>query len=189
MTKHLLVRHGECVANVENVFAGQKNDSPLTEKGYKQAREAARNLNGKKVSRIIASPLARTKQSAETIAEEIGFPKEKIEYEPRIMEYDMGAITSKPRHEITSAELISAEGAEDVEKFLERICEGIIEKAKGSDDEVILFVTHAGVARMIACVLTGRKIHDFYEVPAIGNAEVIELDVEAIGKARTDAMS
>lgn len=188
MAKHLLVRHGECVANVENVFAGQKNDSPLTEKGYQQAREAARNLNGKNVSRIIASPLARTKQSAETIAEEIGFPKENIEYEPRIMEYDMGAITSQPRHAITSMELISAEGAEDVERFLERICGGIIENAKNSDNEVILFVTHAGVARMISCALSGKKLHDFYEVPALANAEVIELDIEAIDNVKNMAV-
>lgn len=38
MEKIYFVRHGESEANVEKKFAGQKEDSPLTELGREQAK-------------------------------------------------------------------------------------------------------------------------------------------------------
>ena len=38
MAKLVLVRHGESVANAENVYTGW-NDVPLTEKGKQQAKK------------------------------------------------------------------------------------------------------------------------------------------------------
>ena len=38
MVKLVLVRHGESIANAENVYTGW-NDVPLTDKGIRQARK------------------------------------------------------------------------------------------------------------------------------------------------------
>lgn len=44
MVKLVLVRHGESIANAENVYTGW-NDVPLTKKGEEQARQAGRLIN------------------------------------------------------------------------------------------------------------------------------------------------
>lgn len=44
MAKLVLVRHGESVANAENVYTGW-NDVPLTEKGKQQAKKAGKLIN------------------------------------------------------------------------------------------------------------------------------------------------
>ena len=49
MGKVYFVRHGESKANVEGKFAGQKENSELTDKGKEQARQAAKNLISKKL--------------------------------------------------------------------------------------------------------------------------------------------
>ena len=53
------VRHGESEANLLGIWAGSQSDSPLTELGVKQAIETGEKLKGKKISRIISSPLIR----------------------------------------------------------------------------------------------------------------------------------
>lgn len=56
------VRHGESEANLQGLFAGQKDDSILTEKGREQAKITAQNIKIQipKIDRIICSPLKRT---------------------------------------------------------------------------------------------------------------------------------
>ncbi len=53
------VRHGESEANLKGVFAGQRDNSLLTEKGKQQARVTAQNIKNKGIliDRIISSPL------------------------------------------------------------------------------------------------------------------------------------
>jgi len=55
------VRHGESEANLKGVFAGQQENSILSEKGKIQAKETANKikLEGIKIDLIISSPLKR----------------------------------------------------------------------------------------------------------------------------------
>ena len=64
------LRHGESVANAAGRFAGQGDDSPLTEKGRTQARQAAHRLPDG-LTWIVSSPLRRARESA-TIVRRIG---------------------------------------------------------------------------------------------------------------------
>lgn len=61
-----LVRHGETVWNVEHKFQGQ-GDSPLTEKGIQQAKQAAEKLKHVKFTAVYSSDLVRAKRTAEII--------------------------------------------------------------------------------------------------------------------------
>ena len=81
------VRHGESEANVKAVFAGQKENSPLTEKGREQALATAKEIKKEelKINRIISSPLKRSFETAKIIAEEIGFDSSKIVIDIRII--------------------------------------------------------------------------------------------------------
>ena len=126
------VRHGESEANQRGIFAGQKEDSVLTEKGKEQARATAQEIENEnlKIDKIVSSPLKRTKETAEIIAKEIGFDVLKISFDNRVIEYDMGSLTGTPIHKISSLALISAENAENVNDFRNRTSDCIKELSK-----------------------------------------------------------
>ena len=73
-----LVRHGETQWNKEEVFRGRK-DIPLNEAGRKQAKQAGAYFAGMPVSRIVSSPLARARETAEAIGLATGAPVETAE--------------------------------------------------------------------------------------------------------------
>lgn len=77
-----LIRHGE-VDNPGGVIYGRLPGFPLSERGMRMARAAARGLEGEPVTRIIASPLLRTQQSAAPVAERFGV---EIEPDERVIE-------------------------------------------------------------------------------------------------------
>ncbi len=88
------IRHGESEANEKHIFAGQKEDSPLTNKGKLQARAEGEKINEMRltISKIISSPLIRARDTAKIVAEVIQYDHE-ILIDPRITEYDMGSLT------------------------------------------------------------------------------------------------
>jgi len=169
------LRHGESKANVDGVFAGQLDDSPLSDVGIEQAKVAARQLQSLQFDRIIASKLIRTRQTAEIVAEVIAFDPTKIEYDDRILEYDMGSLTGTPNRKVTSLELISAEGAEDVKRFQDRVV-SFLQDYKDSPQNILL-VSHAGVGRIIECSKNGLDPTTFYDLASYPNAHAVELNL------------
>ncbi|MEK7642674.1 MAG: class I tRNA ligase family protein [Patescibacteria group bacterium] len=89
--KYFVMRHGEAEHNKLNIISN-KPDHPyhLTEKGINQAKEAGEKLKNKKIDLIYCSPFLRTKETAEIIADQIGYDKEKIIYDNRLKELDFG---------------------------------------------------------------------------------------------------
>lgn len=72
-----LVRHGEpdYAALEGSAFFGFGRDlAPLSEKGIRQAREAAKDEGFKNAERIVSSPYTRALQTAQIIAEETRLP-------------------------------------------------------------------------------------------------------------------
>ena len=170
------LRHGESKANVDGLFAGQKEDSPLSNIGIEQAEAAAQELRNMHFNRIIASRLNRTRQTAEVVAKVIGFDPSRIEYDDRIVEYDMGSLTGTPIRKVTSDELVSAEGAEEVVHFQARVVSFLKEHKDLPED--ILLVSHAGVGRIIECTKQGLDPRTFYDLPPYPNAHAVELDLD-----------
>ncbi|MBC7877784.1 MAG: histidine phosphatase family protein [Anaerolineales bacterium] len=83
-----ILRHGQSVGNLEGRWQGQ-SEYPLTDTGRAQARALAERWKkeGRKFDIVIASPLARTKETAEIIASALDV---KIEFEPLWLERDNG---------------------------------------------------------------------------------------------------
>lgn len=79
-----LVRHGE-VFNPEGVLYEQLEGFHLSDRGHQMAEEAAKELQsqGREISRLLASPLLRTQQSAAPISKAFGL---EIQTEPRVIE-------------------------------------------------------------------------------------------------------
>ena len=71
----ILVRHGR----PDEGGAETPNDPPLSEDGRRQARAGARLLGSEGITRIIASPLRRARETAEPLAKGLGLPVEIID--------------------------------------------------------------------------------------------------------------
>jgi broad specificity phosphatase PhoE len=65
-----LLRHGQSIDNVSPVF--QSEDSPLSKNGKVQAEHMAKRVSKISFETLIASPLLRTKQTAEIISKSTG---------------------------------------------------------------------------------------------------------------------
>ena len=94
-----VIRHGECVHNVEG-WAASHDDSPLTEKGRAQARENGRVLRevAGQVDTLdyLASSLHRTCSTMELLRGEIGLPVTGYRADRRLMEGNLGDHTRMP---------------------------------------------------------------------------------------------
>lgn len=64
------VRHGQSVGNVTPEF--QKLESPLSEKGHEQSKRIAERAKHIEFETLICSPLARTRETCEPIAQATG---------------------------------------------------------------------------------------------------------------------
>ena len=87
MVKIYLIRHGESLANTEGIYQGQTYDTKLSPLGVRQAEAVAGRLRHEPVRRIVASPLTRTKQTAQAIAR---FHTVAIDIHRQIMETNHG---------------------------------------------------------------------------------------------------
>lgn len=68
----IFVRHGESTKNVEKTFTSEINNWPLTEKGRQDIERVGKELaNLVKVNKLYASPLLRTRETAEIISKYI----------------------------------------------------------------------------------------------------------------------
>ncbi|MCX6752029.1 MAG: histidine phosphatase family protein [Candidatus Nomurabacteria bacterium] len=170
------VRHGLSEANAKKIFAGQRDDSVLIDKGREQAKETAKKIkeDGIKIHKIVSSPSKRTHETAKIIAEELGLNISDIVLDKRITEYDMGSISGTPWGIITSKILIGAENAEDPIGFHDRVHSCVKELSQSSEN--ILLVSHAGVGRMLEIIKMNGDKKLFYDLPPYPNASIIEID-------------
>ena len=81
-----LVRHGRTALNAQGRFRGRQ-DPPLDDRGFVDAAEAAHALVGRGLRAVFASPLLRTRQTAEFIARA---SNTRVELEPDLIDLDHG---------------------------------------------------------------------------------------------------
>ncbi|GAB7183485.1 bifunctional RNase H/acid phosphatase [Kitasatospora sp. Ki12] len=88
-TTFVLLRHGETPLTPEKRFSGSGGSDPeLSEKGRWQAERAAEALAARgSVQAVVASPMRRTRQTAETVAARLGL---EVRYEDGLREVDFG---------------------------------------------------------------------------------------------------
>lgn len=171
--KHLyLVRHGQSEANVLGVLSGH-TDHVLTDEGRAQAVRAGQQAKGLHIDYILASPLQRAHETAQIIARQIGYPADKIEVNPLLIERNFGILESTPYAPNHDANEV--EGAEKEHELRAR-AEELFDYLQGLDAENILLVSHGSTARMIRAVV---QPHIPFRSDAPGhhfpNAEIVQL--------------
>jgi probable phosphomutase (TIGR03848 family) len=102
MATVILARHGRTIANATGVLAGRTPGIGLDEVGTQQAEDAARRLDGLRLSAAVTSPLERCKDTARILLRGTGI---RAKVERGLTECDYGAWTGRPMKELVKEDL------------------------------------------------------------------------------------
>lgn len=164
-----LIRHGQTEMNSVGRFQGRL-DSPLTPLGEAQARRVGARLRSLVAERggdwaIEASPLGRTRRTAQLISESLGLPVRR--HDDRLTEVDFGSWEGLTRDEIVALRpdlfetraffLLSPDG-ESYASLSARV-RSWMEEADAAPEHRIA-VTHAGAGRMMRGLYLGLDQRD-----------------------------
>ena len=156
-TTFYFVRHGESEANATRRFAG-RSDSPLTERGRAQARAVAETLAGTTFDRVVATPLHRSLDTAQVIAERLRLP---VEIEPDLVEIDVGDKTGAAWDETRALPnwrddgFVAWPNGETLEQVLARSLRALRRLAREIPGGRVLVVGHGGVTRILVSHFLG----------------------------------
>src|SRR3954466_3580285 len=148
-----LLRHGQHDLG-GGVLAGRMPGVGLTERGRAEIAAACERLAGEHVAALYASPLQRTRESAEIVSERLGLP---IEFRDDLIELDFGewtgatfdAIRADPRWQAWSTQrsLARLPGGETMREGRRRVVEALLEIDERHRDETVVVVSHGDVIR------------------------------------------
>lgn len=176
----VLFRHGQCEHNIKNwISCSLESKSELTDFGREVVEESAKELKRlitqdflQKINffnpmicstldiqrnfKVYASPLLRTRQTAEIICDILGIDKNTIILDERIKEaqygsYDEGPVPNLP-YDVYDMDKFVEQGSESYADINKRLGEFMKDRFDGSD---ILVVSHALPIREMHKVLTG----------------------------------
>ena len=158
------LRHGESVGNAESRWQGQ-SDYPLTDKGRAQARALAERWKSEnmKFDLVIASPLARARETAEIVTSALNV---KLELDPIWLERDIGEMEGLTAEEVrqkpqppyvTPYDSIGGNGEGDWELFLRagQALHDLLRRPAGS----YLIVSHGGLLNQLMHAIVGVAPH------------------------------
>lgn len=154
--KLFLVRHGETDWNKELRYQGRRNTS-LNATGLEHAQRAGETLKDYRPSKLFASDLTRTMQTAQIIGEAVGLQPEE---EPRLREIHFGDWEGRTYPEVF--QLYPKEvkmwreqpletvipGGETLKEVQDRVVEAIEEICNTASGDVVV-VTHGGPIRLL----------------------------------------
>jgi isoleucyl-tRNA synthetase/bisphosphoglycerate-dependent phosphoglycerate mutase len=166
-TKITAVRHGESEGNLIPIYQGEEPGTDLTDAGKSQAKNTAKHFANEQIQTIYCSPLARTKQTAEVLAKELGaeiIVDERLrevsfgEYEGKTVDFsDLSFIKARRAHKLESGKpesIYHFEGMETWDSVTGRIESFMEEILPRHRSEHILVVTHADPVQNIRAFFT-----------------------------------
>ncbi len=140
-----LVRHGESTWNTAGLVQGHSDQAELTERGLRQAAEAAEQFRGQPLRAIYASDLRRARQTAATFAAVLGLP---VRTDRRLRERHLGVLEGTRHSGVDPAVLGHADGL-------------VIDpdaRPAGGESVRDLYQRAAGFADYLACYLRDARL-------------------------------
>jgi len=188
--QYLLMRHGQAENNVIDVYhADAFPEADLTKIGYEQILKSAEELKNKKIDIVFSSPFDRTKETAETVCQKIGFPLDKIIYDDRLKEWDDdGFLANKNKGEVmeyyNKTFMYHVEdimpGSESFAQVIKRIGDFFYEIENKYKYKNILIVGHNGAIKALSFVVEGLTFSNLpanaEKIISLNNAEVKKFD-------------
>lgn len=186
MVKVILVRHGETDWNEARRIQGGSSNTPLNERGRKQAEGLALRLRQEKLQAIYASPLQRSLDTAKAIAY---YHQLEVGIEPSLREIEAGQLEGVFTSElgkrlseflttsIKGKALPKAPGGESLLEVKERAWRAIQRLSKRHPDSVLVLVSHYFTILAIICSVLGLPLSQMGRLDlSTGSISVISFD-------------
>lgn len=129
--------------NEKGVFSG-RTETSLSQTGRQQSLAAGQFLKDKAIDRIVVSPMQRTIQTAEIIADHLGIPKDQLIISDLLMERDFGPLEGTPYQ----PHLGNQAGVEPISELIERAREAFA-MLKAMPEDNIVVVSHGAIGRAL----------------------------------------
>jgi len=183
--KHLYyARHGQSLVNVGGQFCtrvGTPLDQGLTELGRQQALQAGRRAQqaGFSFDLVLSSPLVRAQETAQLIAEQVGYPSAAIQTLELLIELQFGELEGTQcdlfYDNYSYADLDKFHGAETITELQARAGQAL-EQLRGLPDQHILVVSHSLFGRALRRVVNGQPASDeFVHGQSLPHGDIIQL--------------
>lgn len=179
-----LVRHGESTWNIAGLAQGHNDEAELTERGLRQAAEAAAEFGYRPVRAIYASDLRRAQQTAAAFAAVLGLP---VRADARLRERSLGVREGTAHTAIGPTATGLADGlvvdpdarppaGESVRDLYQRVatfCNDLVtEPPAGAGD--VLVIAHGGTVRVLDAYARGVPVDQMTWRP-VENATVVRI--------------
>jgi len=185
MTVFHLLRHGERLQG--RVCAGRMPGIGLTERGRAEIAAVAERLAAEDIAAVYSSPLQRTRETAEIVAERLGLP---IEFHDDLIELDFGewtgatfdAIRADPRWQAwrLHRSLARIPGGESMRQVQRRVVEALMEIGERHLDQTVAVVSHGDVIRAALLFALGMPL-DYYNRIEVAQASLNTVRIDADG--------
>ncbi len=186
MTLFYLVRHGEHALQ-GRMAAGRTPGIGLSPKGRAEAAAVAERLAGEQIDAIYASPLDRTRQTAEIIAGRLDLP---VGIREDVIELDFGEWTgltfdqvrTDKRWELwrTCRSIAAIPGGESWRQVQDRTVNALFDLRRDHPDGIIVVVSHGDVIRAALLFVLGMPL-DLYSRIEVGTASISTVRIDDNG--------
>ena len=179
-----LVRHGESTWNIAGLAQGHNDEAELTERGLRQAAEAAAQFGYRPVRAIYASDLRRAQQTAAAFAAVLGLP---VHLDARLRERCLGVLEGTAHKTIGQSDLghgngrlfdpdvrpAAGESVRDLYQRAAAFCDDLAAGLRdGSGD--VLVIAHGGTVRVLDAYLSGVPVDQMTWRP-VDNATIVRI--------------
>jgi broad specificity phosphatase PhoE len=186
MTVFHLVRHGQH-GLLGRVLAGRMPGVGLDERGRAEIAAVAERLAHEPIAAIYSSPLQRTRESAEIVADRLDLG---IEFRDDVIELDFGewtgatfdSIRADPRWEAwrTQRSLARIPGGESMREVQKRIVDALLDINEQHPHQSVVVVSHGDVIRSALLFALGMPL-DSYNNIEIGQGSISSIRLDAGG--------
>ncbi|MGE7768803.1 histidine phosphatase family protein [Peribacillus sp. NPDC096540] len=161
LKKIYIVRHCEA--------QGQPSESPLTEKGSKQANYLVNFFSNAKIERIISSPFLRAIQSVEPLSEKTNI---KIEIDERLSERTLSTHWLEKLKTTFNDMELKFEGGESSQEAMNRII-NVVDEVFKSETENTVIVSHGNIISLL--LKNYNRDFDFECWKNLSNPDIFQL--------------
>lgn len=153
-------------------------ESPLIEEGIQGAIAVGKEINssGLRIDAIYTSSLDRQRKTAELIAQQIGYPIERIVQNDLLFERAGGSFEGKPYSEFFSAteeEQIAA-GAESFKDLASRATQMVHTAEEAHAKGTVLFVGSAATGEMMRAIIKYNDHTKMFDDGQLPNSELVK---------------
>ena len=187
MTVFHLVRHGEHVWRGRGILAGRSAGVGLTAAGRAQIAAVGECLAGEEIAALYASPLQRTRESADILAARLALP---VQCRDDLIELDFGEWTGLTFDEVrrdgrweawrTYRSLAAVPGGESMRQAQQRTVDALAELHRTHQRGTVVVVSHGDVIRAALLFALGMPL-DLYARIEIDLGSISTIEVADIG--------